>query len=416
MTVTTRRRLCFLIPAAILLLFLAGGWAFRNNIAADRQGDWVEVHRGDLVTGFDVAGTLAAVDSDRLGPPPLPDVWDYKISMLAPEGSEVKAGQPVLGFDASELQRTLEEKTAESDTALKEIEKKKADLALRRHDEELKLAEAEARLRKATLKLDAPKDLVGVKERKQVEMDHELATRETKAIRKKIADLERAANAEIRLVETRQQRAASKVAETQSGISQMMVRAPRKGTVVYVTNWRGDKKKVGDTCWRAERAIEIPDLTRMKAGGEVDEVDAGKVQTGQRVSFRLDAHPDEELHGTISFAAKTVQQQRGTTNPVKVLPVEITLDRTDPAKMRPGMRFQGTIELGRARNVTLLPRNAVTVTSQGTIAWRRRLFGVEAIPVKLGRQGDKSVEVLSGIRPGDRVLVPKQDEKQEAKP
>jgi HlyD family secretion protein len=186
--------------------------------------------------------------------------------------------------------------------------------------------------------------------------------------------------------------------------------------VVYVTNWRGDKKKVGDTCWRAERVIEIPDLTRMKAGGEVDEVDAGKVQTSQRVSFRLDAHPDEELHGTIGFAAKTVQQQRGTTNPVKVLPVEITLDRTDPAKMRPGMRFQGTIELGRARNVVLLPRNAVTVTSQGTIAWRRRLMGVEKVAVKLGRQGDKSVEVLSGIGAGDRVLVPKQDEKQEAKP
>jgi multidrug efflux pump subunit AcrA (membrane-fusion protein) len=191
MTVTTRRRLRFLIPAAILLLFLAGGWAFRNNLAADRQGDWVEVRRGDLVTGFDVSGTLAAVDSDRLGPPPLPDVWDYKISMLAPEGSEVKAGQPVLGFDASELQRTLEEKTAESDTALKEIEKKKADLALRRHDEELKLAEAEARLRKASLKLDAPKDLIGVKERKQVEMDHQLAARHSEEDRRSRAGRQR---------------------------------------------------------------------------------------------------------------------------------------------------------------------------------------------------------------------------------
>src|SRR5664279_5758048 len=122
------------IGIAIAAVLAGAGWT-RNKLAADRQGDWVRVSRGDLVTGIDVTGTLSAVDSGSFGPPQVNDVWDYKISMIAPEGSDVKQGQPVLGFDTAELQKRLDEKSAESEQARKEIEKNRADLALRRQDE-----------------------------------------------------------------------------------------------------------------------------------------------------------------------------------------------------------------------------------------------------------------------------------------
>jgi len=396
-----------------VVVFITAGWT-RNKLAADRQGEWARVTRGDLVTGVDVTGTLAALDSGSFGPPQLNDVWDFKIAMMAPEGSEITTGRPVLGFDTTELQKKLEQKSAEAEQARKEIEKQKADLSLKREDERLNLAQAEASLRKSTLKLEAPPDLVGVKERKQVELDNDLAKEQVAAIRNRITSLERAARAQIALLESKQQRAASIVAETQSAIRQMTIMAPRNGTIVYVTNWRGDKKKVGDTCWRMERVIEIPDLSRMIARGDVDEVDAGKIAVGQRVTLRLDAHPDEEFHGTIQKASKTVSQQQGTKDPLKVLRVEIVLDRSDPVKMRPGMRFQGTVELQRQRNAVLVPRNAVFVSARGPYALRRGWFNVQQIPVKLGRQNDKFVEVLGGISASDRVLV-KSDKKEEGK-
>jgi hypothetical protein len=196
----------------------------------------------------------------------------------------------------------------------------------------------------------------------------------------------------------------------------MSIVAPRNGTIVYVINWRGDKKKVGDSCWRMERVIEIPDLSRMMAKGEVDEADAGKIAVGQRVVFNLDAHPDEEFAGTIAEAGRTVQQQQGTKDPIKVLKVNVVLDRTDPAKMRPGMRFHGTVELARAKNALLIPRSAVFVTDGGPVAYRRGTFSVTAVPLKLGRENEKSVEVVSGLSPSDRVLVPKSgDNKDQAK-
>ncbi|HKO59325.1 MAG TPA: efflux RND transporter periplasmic adaptor subunit [Thermoanaerobaculia bacterium] len=397
------------IPLAAVILFFFGGWTLRNKLAADRLGEWVRATRGDLVTGIDVTGTLAAVDSDSYGPPQLSNVWDFKVSMMAPEGSDVKAGMPVLGFDTTELRRRLDEKSAEAESAKKEIDKKRADLALRTADIRLQLSEAEGRGRKTSLKLESPADILGIKDRKQAELDYYLAKREMQSIKERLAALERAAAAEIRLLESKQQQAASDVAQTEDAIRRMTLMARRNGTIVYVTNWRGDKKKTGDTCWRGERVMEIPDLSRMMARGEVDEVDAGKVAIGQRVTFRLDAHPDEELHGTITTASRTVQQQQvmNNRNPLKVLRVDIALDKTDPAKMRPGMRFAGTVELGRRKSVLLIPRNAVYVSDEGPVAYRRGVFSVEKVKLRLGRENDRSVEVLGGLAASDRVLVMK---------
>ncbi len=405
-------KLRFAIPLAIVVLFLFGGWSLRNKLAADRQGQWVHAKRADLVTGFEVSGTLASVSSESLGPPQLPDVWQFKIAMLAPEGSEVKKGQPVLAFDTSELQRKLEEKSAVADESRKQIEKERNDLSLNTKDERLKLAEAEARLRKAGLKLEAPPDVAGINAHKQTEIEYAIAKREAEAIRARVESLERAAAARIRLLESRKNDAEAIVASTQSAIQQMTRMSSRDGTVVYITNWRGDKKKVGDDSWKGERILEIPDLHQMKAEGEVDEVDAGRVVIGQRVTLRLDAHPDEEFHGTITTAARTVQRKKGTQDPLKVLRVDIKLDETDAAKMRPGMRFQGTIELGRVKNAVLIPREAVFVGANGPYASRRGPLRVDQVPIKLGRENDKFIEVLSGIAAGDRVLVSKEKEEE----
>src|SRR3954449_920808 len=111
-----RKRSLLAVGIAIAAVLAGAGWT-RNKLAADRQGEWVRVTRGDLVTGIDVTGTLAAVDSGSFGPPQVNDVWDFKISMVAPEGADVKKGQPVLGFDTMDLQKRLDEKSAESEQA-----------------------------------------------------------------------------------------------------------------------------------------------------------------------------------------------------------------------------------------------------------------------------------------------------------
>ena len=395
--------------AAAVSTTLGGGCWLQSLATARGQGEWVRATRDDLVVGIEVTGTLRAVRSAILGPPPVPDLWDFKISMVAPEGADVKKGQPVLGFDTTQLSRELEQRRAESESARTEIERRAADLTMRKEKDDLALAEAEARLRRTSLKLEAPEELLGAIERRQSELEADLARKERSLLRERIAFSARAAQEELAALAAQRDFAASRVQQIESHIGQLTVRASREGTVIYIQNWRGDKKKVGDSCWRQERVLEIPDLSEMMAAGEVDEADAGRVAEAQRVRLRLDAHPDVAFAGTVQSVAKTVQRQ-SPRNPLKILRMDIALDRTDRARMRPGMRFRGLIELERVSKTVVIPLEAVSPGPSGPVAVRRTLFATRRVPLRLGRRNDKQIEILAGLSPGDRVLVQKPDD------
>jgi multidrug resistance efflux pump len=394
----TRRRIGVVV--GVVAVAGAGWWAFgRESLPG---GTWGRAERGDLVLSVEVTGTLAAVHSQPVGPPQVADVWDFKISMMAPEGKDVKAGDPVLGFDTTELERKLLEKQAESDSAAKRIEKKEKDTEIARRNDELRLAEAQSRSRKAALELDVPEELVKSQQLQESRLAKQDADREIEFLTGKLAGDKKAADVALTALRNLKRAAENRVNELQSVIAAMTVKAPRTGTVVYASNWRDEKKKVGDSTWRGERILELPDLSLMKAQGEVDESDAGKIAVGQKVRFRLEAHQDDWFTGKIASIWSTVQQQ-SFRNPVKVVKLVIAVDATDPRKMRPGMRFRGTIETGRVEKALLVPADSVFPTADGPVAFRKTALGYDRVELKLGGRNEASVEVTAGLEAGDRV-------------
>lgn len=386
---------------ALLAATLVGLWAFANDGAAGSGGsEWAQVRREDLVVGAEVTGTLQAVQSTLLGPPQLADVWDFKIAFMAPEGKTVRAGEPVLGFDTSELESRLLERAASRDSAEKELEKRITDLEIRRGEEQMLLAEAQAKLRRSALKAGVPPELVAANELRETRTDVNLAQREILFRQDRLRLFDEQGRAELEALRKKRDIAAARVRETQTAIQRMTVTAPREGTVVYVTD-RGEKKKIGDSCWRGERVIEIPDLRRMRAEGQIDEADAGRVARGQRVTLKLDAHPDILFAGRVQAIRDSVQRKsRG--NPLKVVEVTIDLDRTDPQRMSPGMRFVGNVEVERVARALVIPAEAVFSRPDGPAVYRES--GDEARP-RLGRRNGRFVEILSGLREGDRVAL-----------
>ena len=260
---------------AVVAALAAVGWGFTRETVP--KGVWAEAERGDLVLSVEVNGVLAAVKSSPVGPPQIPDVFDFKIAMMAPEGTDVKAGMPVLGFDTSELERKLLEKRAESESAAKRIEKKEKDAEMARKNDELRLAEAVSRQKKAALELDVPEELVKAQQLRESRLNLDDATREIEFLTTKLAAVRHADDVALTALRGRKAAADRRVAEINASIEAMSVKAERAGTVVYASSWRDEKKKVGDSAWRGERILEIPDLSAMKGEGEVDESDAGKI-------------------------------------------------------------------------------------------------------------------------------------------
>lgn len=363
---------------------------------------WVAVERGVLVVDVDVSGTLRAVDSIPIGPPAIPGVWSYKIAMMAPEGEEVAEGQPILAFDTSELDRRLEGKQSERDSAAEQLELKRSAARVAQEDARLALAEAEAAQHKAALKAEAPPEVTAVLELEKARLDLELATAKVAYLQRKGQSARRSEQAELERWRSQRDRAEGRVAEITTAVAQLTITSPRAGTVIYETNWQGEKKKVGDGTWRGETLLQVASLAQMEAEGEVDEVDASRVAVGQPVSLRLDAQADVELRGSIREISRTVQRQ-SPDNPLKVVRLKLALEAREGARLRPGMRFRGNVETARIEGALLVPLEAIVATPAGPVAHRRTAAGSEPVPVTLGRRNAEQVEVTEGLAEGDEI-------------
>ncbi len=362
---------------------------------------FVDIKKADLVIGVNVGGALEAVDSTDIKPPPVPDLWNFKISAMAPDGINVKEGMPLVGFDPSELSRELENYLNEVEAAKKKLEKKRDDMALARREEELALANAEAGLRKATLKSEQPGELVATVELKALQLDKKAAELGLELTKNKATQTKRSDEAEMLSLREKLNYATLRADQLQKSIEKMSVKAARAGTIVYPTNWRGEKKKVGDSTWRMEVVLQVVGLDKMIGRGEVDEIEMARVAKAQPVTLRLDALPDVQLIGKVDSIARAVRS-KSQADPSKVVEIKIALEPTK-VPLRPGMRFRGEIEIERIKDVVQIPSDAVFVTPTGPVAYRETGGKVEQVALTLGKRSSTTIEVKTGLSAGDRV-------------
>ncbi|MBI3449011.1 MAG: efflux RND transporter periplasmic adaptor subunit [Acidobacteria bacterium] len=389
--------------AALIVVLLGAGWGLRAR-APLAQGPTATVHREDLPITVEAVGELDAVRSSLIGPPAIPNSWDFKISFMAPESRQVKQGEPILAFDTTAMQSEHEKRKVEYEVALKDIEKRRAELDLSVADLEQQLDEARSRLRKNTLKADRPDDLVGMVELKLARLDRELAEKEVASLGIRVERARASGEADLEGLERKRDYAATRTREIEGSIAKMKIAAPQDGIVIYQTDWQGDKKKVGDSIWRNLKVLKLPDLSEMMGKADVDEPDAGNLKVGDPVSIHLDALPDATLTGKLTSIGRVVQQaSRGST--LKVYKIEFSLDRTDPSRMRPGMRLRADVEVDRAPRALVVPQEAIVLTAGGPALFVRRGGRFEESPVRLGRRDGGLVEVLDGAAEGDVVSV-----------
>ena len=360
-----------------------------------------DVRRDDLVIGVEVTGELAAVDATPIKPPPLPTVWNFKIASMATEGDEVKTGQPVIAFDASDQLRQLEQMQSETDAARKKLEKKREDAALARRDDELKVATAEAGLRKAQLEAAGEPELVANIDLQKLKLDEQNAQLVLDGAKTHAEKSKRADEQEIAQLTEKSAYASKRATELQRDIAAMQVMSPRDGTVVLPVNEQGEKHKVGDAVWKMEDIMNVVGLGKMVGEGVVDEVDLARATTGQSVALRLDALPDAELSGTVSELARNIEP-KSATDPSKIEKLKISIAPTK-VPLRPGMRFRGNVEIERVKAAVVVPVECVFVKPDGPVAYRKRGDGFERVQLELGKRSAMSIQVVKGLEPGDRI-------------
>lgn len=157
------------------------------------------------------------------------------------------------------------------------------------------------------------------------------------------------------------------------------------------------------------------DLTDMRVIADVDEADIGGVKEGQRVSFTVDAFPDDTFNGTVT----QVRLEATTESNVVTYEVVIAAPNED-LKLLPGLTANVTIYTAERQGVLSLPTKALRftpnqalMTPEQTIedvqseskVWKLDGNVFRALPVKTGLNGGTNVEITEGLNEGDKVII-----------
>jgi multidrug efflux pump subunit AcrA (membrane-fusion protein) len=341
-----------------------------------------------------------------------------RIAWLAPEGALVRAGDPVLRFDPTDMEKTLRD--AQSDLAKSRFktEKERAESAA----EVLKLA-ADARV--AELELDGAhrfqkKDetIFSKNERIESELDGGLAAIRARHARAAQEVRQRLSRAELDLLAIQGRQAGWKIGEAQKGLAALSVTAPHDGILVFRRDYRGTPLRVGDSVWQGQPLAEIPELAEMQAEVYVLEADAGGLAAGKAATVELESASGSAYPARIA-RVDPLAKPRLRGSPVQYFAVVLRLDKTDPARMKPGARVRALLTLDEVPSTLAVPRQAVFARGGKTVVYRqddRRGGGFTPVPVTLGPSGMGRVVIASGLQAGDVIALADPERTPEAAP
>ena len=159
----------------------------------------------------------------------------------------------------------------------------------------------------------------------------------------------------------------------------------------------------------------VKDMTDMRVVASVDEADIGQVKVGQRVTYTVDAYPDETFEGTVT----QVRNEATTDNNVVTYEVVISAPNPD-LKLKPGLTANVTIYTLEQKGIVSVPTKALRFTPtketigpndkivdcQGTHKlWVREGRTFKAYSVQVGITNGTRTQIVSGVKEGTVVIV-----------
>jgi membrane fusion protein (multidrug efflux system) len=167
--------------------------------------------------------------------------------------------------------------------------------------------------------------------------------------------------------------------------------APWEGVVSRVNVKEGE--------FVAPRAVllEIFDPASLVILAAVPEKHAAEVTAGMRVNVRLDAYPGDVMQGRIERVYPYLDSRLRTRT------MEITLEK--PIDLLPGMFARLNVLLKNIDDAVIVPLEALVTTPKGPVVFVVEDGNAIARAVKTGIEADNRIQLVSGVQPGDKVII-----------
>lgn len=391
----------------------AGAYAFVvRGRAHDPNADvpTYTVKAEHFVRQVDAEGDLRAVKSTPIMvPQPQTDDWErVKLAWFAPDGSHVKAGDVVVRFDPTALEKQLQEGQADlaSATAKLGSEQIAGKVAVAQRDDTAALADKELEQTRKFQSKD--QDIYSRNQIIESAIDEKLAT-DKKDNAEKTKTIERSlSRSKADLIAVEAKKAQTAIKNAKNGLAGMEVKAPHDGLFIVERDRKGEALRIGDDVWPGQPVAQLPLVDDLEAEVYVLEVDASGLNTGLAATLAIAAHPEVAYQGTVRLVEKLAKPILYKV-PVQYFQVIVKLDKTDKDVMKPGQRVVGKLVIDQT-DALVVPRQAIVMRDGKAIAYKRGVdrdgkLAFEAVPVELGASTAGRVVVKSGLAAGDVIAM-----------
>ena len=315
--------------------------------------------------------------------------------VLVHAGDHVNAGQPMVVFRNTQLQLDVMEREAREVESITQQQTFEKQLEQTRADNEKTLAQIDYNITRLQQQADRRDELVKAgyvaKETAELVRDELAYNKMIRPVQVETNKRQEALRVQ-QLPQIRQEMASlqKSLQITRATLDDLTVKAPASGRLTAMDLQPGENRNRGD------RLGQITLETGFKIAAQVDEYYLGRVAPGQTGQIDIDGR-------TLNLKAERIYPE------VKngAFTVDLSFEGPQPQGLLPGEMVQGKLSLGADRPALVLPAGAFlersggdwvfVVAPDGRHADRRR--------IKIGRRNSEQVEVLSGLRPGERVIT-----------
>jgi multidrug resistance efflux pump len=200
----------------------------------------------------------------------------------------------------------------------------------------------------------------------------------------------------------------------QRNIDRCALRAPDEGIVVYVNQsngWGMVQQQIdqGVTVREGQPIFQLPDPKSMRVKARINETKMGQLKSGQRALVKVDAFPERLMEGTVAEITAISTPVNGPFSDVRIYYAMVNIDQGHD-DLRPGLNAEVFFKCDSRTNVLRVPVQSVrsmggknyvalhqaSPQSEQSWTWKR---------VELGLSDPEFVEVVSGVKRGDRIVA-----------
>ncbi|MBK5196509.1 MAG: efflux RND transporter periplasmic adaptor subunit, partial [Proteiniphilum sp.] len=316
------------------------------------------VAKGTLYLDLFEEGEIEAIQSTNIVAPRIS--WRYgnlKITELVKDGQEVKAGDTLIVFDPSEVQKGIIDAESNLEIARAEFDRMSAQQQSDMEDLRAGLEVARISLEISKIRFESSVYESEIR-KKEIHLNLDKAEIALQRAREQIENRIKIQNEEVKQKQLSIIRLESDLREAQETLKQLSVVSPSSGIAIISRNRSSNNKfQIGDQCWSGLAIIQLPDLSGLKATVQINEVDIAKISKGLNVEIKPDAFSDSIFSGNVNTIANlAVNKERSSK--IKVFPVEILLNETDK-NLLPGLTVSCRIIMDKIEDVLYIPLDAM---------------------------------------------------------